>query len=93
VVKTLRLCQGPSESNTKYHLKSQRGRVQSNIPRWVAMYLSQEISSHKLREIAITFNLKRTESIPTTIAKLKVLLEDNLRLKRRVKKIIREYDT
>lgn len=74
-------------------LKSQRGRVQSNIPRWVAMYLSQEISSKRLREIAITFNLKRTESIPTTIAKLKVLLEDDLSLMRRVKKIIREYDT
>jgi len=53
-------------------LKSQRGRVQNNIPRWVVMYLSQEISSKKLNEIAKTFNLKRTGgSIPTTVLKLK----------------------
>ena len=74
-------------------LKSQRGRVESNIPRWVAMYLSQEISSKKLTEIATLFNLKRTESIPTTIAKLKIMLESDLSLMRKVNKIKREYDT
>jgi len=74
-------------------LKSCRGRVKNNIPRWVAMYLSQEICSKKLNEIAKTFNLKRTGSIPTTVSKLKVLMEEDLSLKRKVNYIIRQYDT
>jgi len=32
--------------------------VENNIPRWIAMYLSQEISSKKLSEIAKCFSLK-----------------------------------
>ncbi len=74
-------------------LKSQRGRVQSNVPRWIALYLSQEIGSKKLTEIATAFNLKRTESIPGTIAKLKILLDSDLRLIRKVNRIKREYYT
>jgi len=74
-------------------LKSQRGRVQNNIPRWVAIFLSQEIGSKKLSEIAKTFNLKRTGSIPTTISKLKALMEEDLSLTRKVNRINRGYDT
>ena len=74
-------------------LKSQQGRVQNNIPRWVSMYLSQEIGSKKLSAIAKAFNLKRTGSIPTTVLKLKVLMEEDLGLMRKVKRIRREYDT
>lgn len=74
-------------------LKSQRGRVQNNIPRWVALYLSQEIGSKKLSAIAKTFSLKRTGSIPTTIARLRVLMEEDLSLTRKVNRIKREYDT
>jgi len=74
-------------------LKSQRGRVKNNIPRWVAMYLSQEIGSNKLSEIAKVFSLKRTGSIPTTIAKLRVLMEGDLSLRRAVTRIKHEYDT
>ncbi len=74
-------------------LKSQRGRVQSNIPRWVAMYLSQDISSKKLSDIAFSFNLKRSESISTTIAKLKVLMESDLKLMKAIDRIRREYYT
>ncbi len=33
-------------------LMNQRVRVKNNIPRWVAIYLSQEIGSVKLSEIA-----------------------------------------
>lgn len=74
-------------------LKSKRGRVQNNIPRWVALYLSQEISSKTLTEIAKVFNLKRTESIPGTISKLKVLLDSDLSLTRKVDRVKREYYT
>ncbi len=51
------------------------------------------ISSTKLSEIAFSFNLKRSESIPTTIAKLKVLMEEDLKLKKAVDKVKREYYT
>ncbi len=74
-------------------LKSQRGRVKNNIPRWAAMYLSQEMGGERLGAIAKMFNLKRTGSIPTTVAKLKVLMGENLNLMRKVNKIKREYDT
>jgi len=74
-------------------LMNQRGRVKNNIPRWVALYLSQEIGSEKLSAIAKIFSLKRTGSIPTTIAKLRVLMEEDLSLKRKVNLIRRAYDT
>ena len=74
-------------------LKSQRGRVNINIPRWVALYLSQEICSKTLNAIAKTFSLKRTGSIPTTVSKLRRLMEEDLSLKRAVNWIKREYDT
>lgn len=74
-------------------LQSQRGRVRDNIPRWVAMYLSREIGSKKLSDIAKTFGLKRTGSIPTTINKLCLLLDDDVRLSRKVARIKREYGT
>ena len=47
-------------------LKSQRGRVANNIPRWVTMYMAQQYGGLKLKEIADEFELKRTGSIPTT---------------------------
>ena len=42
-----------------------------NVPRWVAMYLCQETGGHRLCDIAKTFGLNRTGSIPTTIGKMK----------------------
>ena len=74
-------------------LKSQRGRVKNNIPRWVAMYLSQEIGGKKLSAIAKTFGLKRTGSIPTTINKLRLLMDEDLSLLRKVNRIKHEYGT
>ena len=56
-------------------LKSVRGR--ENVPRWVAMYLCQEIGGHRLIDISLKFGLKRTGSIPTTLAKLKSLLKED----------------
>jgi len=72
---------------------SQRGRVAENIPRWVVMYLAQEICDAKLSEIAVYTGLKRTGSIPTTIAKLKSRMAVDAKLGRAVSKIKREYDT
>ncbi len=57
------------------------------------MYLSQEIGSKKLTVIANAFGLKRTGSIPTTVKKLRVLLEKDSKLLRKVEGIKRQYDT
>ena len=73
--------------------QSQRGRVKNNIPRWVAMYLAQEIARAKLKEIAEIFGLKSVGSIPTTIKKLKGLLDKDEVLLNIVEKMISEYDS
>jgi len=72
---------------------SRRGRVPDNIPRWVAMYLSQECSGALLTEIASGFGLKRAGSVPTTIKKLRVLMDEDARLAGKIMKIRRQYDT
>jgi REP element-mobilizing transposase RayT len=73
--------------------QSQRGRVDNNVPRWVAMHLSQECGSLSLRDIAGVFGLKRTGSIPTTVGKLKELMKTDSRLLRKVSAIKCQYDT
>jgi len=57
------------------------------------MYLAQEVCSLKLCEIANYLGLKRTGSIPTTIAKLKSRMAINARLSKAVGEIMREYVT
>ena len=74
-------------------LHSQRGRTHENIPRWVAMYLGQQLCGLNLKQIAHELGLKRTGSIPTTIAKLKSRLEEDARLTRMIERIKRVYDT
>jgi len=59
----------------------------NNVPRWVAMYLCQEVCGCRLVEIASCFGLKRTGSIPTTISKLKHLMNEDKALMRRVNKL------
>ena len=55
-----------------------------NVPRWVAMYLCQEVGACRLVEIAAYFGLQRTGSIPTTIRKLKCRMETDKKLERLV---------
>ena len=70
-----------------------RGRVDENIPRWLVMYLAQEICGLKLQEIADYLGLKRTGSIPTTISKLRERIVNQPGLGRDVDKIKSEYCT
>jgi len=74
-------------------IQSRRGRVANNIPRWVSMYMAQQYGSLKLKEIAEGFGLKRTGSIPTTIKKLMVALDDDRKLLRKFNRIKSQYDT
>jgi len=72
---------------------SRRGRVEDNIPRWLVMYLAQELCGLKLREIAVYLGLKRTGSIPTTINKLRLRMEYDRKLVKTTESIRRQYDT
>jgi len=73
--------------------KNQQGKPGENIPRWVVMHLAQENCGLKLREIADFLELKQTGSISTTISKLKLRMEADIKLAKRVAKIKRQYDT
>ena len=74
-------------------ITSQRGRVEANIPRWVLMYLAQVVGDYTLREIADYLGLKRTGSIPTTLAKLKQKMAKDRKLDSHISSIMSEYDT
>ncbi|MCF6219434.1 MAG: transposase [Gammaproteobacteria bacterium] len=69
----------------------QRGRREENIPRWVVMYLGQELCGLRLRQIADSLGLKRTGSIPTTIGKLRRRMEKDKSLVYQVEKIKSQY--
>lgn len=51
--------------------KAARGPGSKNVPRWVAMYLCQELSAVTLQAIAKLFRLKRYGTVSTTVGKLK----------------------
>ncbi|PCJ15850.1 MAG: hypothetical protein COB04_12360, partial [Gammaproteobacteria bacterium] len=68
---------------------TQRGGS-NNVPRWVAMHLCQELGGQRLTDIAAAFGLKRTGSIPTTIKKLRELMEGDQKLVRKVDRVKRE---
>jgi putative transposase len=74
-------------------ITSRRGRVANNVPRWVALFLAQACAGVTLKSIANEFGLKRTGSIPTTIKKLRVLMDSDRRLMAKVMGIKRQYDT
>ena len=67
-------------------LKAKRGT--NNVPRWVAMHLSQVAGGQQLTSIAVAFNLTRTGSIPITIGKLKLLMENDRKLCKRVESLM-----
>ncbi len=70
-----------------------RGPGSKNVPRWVAMYLCQELSAVTLQSIAKLFKLKRYGTVSTTVGKLKkefqedpALLATTQRLAKRLSK-------
>lgn len=60
--------------------KAARGPGSKNIPRWVAMYLCQELSAVTLQSIAKLFKLKRYGTVSTTVGKLKKELNEDPKL-------------
>ena len=57
--------------------KAARGPGSKNVPRWVAMYLCQELSAVTLQSIAKLFRLKRYGTVSTTVGKLKLEFTEN----------------
>lgn len=57
-----------------------RGPGSKNVPRWVAMYLCQELSAVTLQAIARLFKLKRYGTVSTTVGKLKKEMAEDAKL-------------
>lgn len=64
-----------------------RGPGSKNVPRWVAMYLCQELSASTLQAIAKLFKLKRYGTVSTTVGKLKKELASDAKLATAVDKL------
>ncbi len=60
--------------------KAARGPGSKNVPRWVAMYLCQELSAVTLQAIAKLYKLKRYGTVSTTVGKLKKEFEIDKKL-------------
>lgn len=67
--------------------KAARGPGSRNLPRWVAMYLCQEVAGVTLQVIASRFGLKRYGTVSTTIGKLKAEMAENPRTATQVRKL------
>jgi REP element-mobilizing transposase RayT len=58
-------------------VKAARGPGSKNVPRWVAMYLCQELSAVTLQSIASLFKLKGYGTVSITVGKLKAEFEQS----------------
>lgn len=67
-----------------------RGPGSKNVPRWVAMYLCQELSAVTLQSIARLFKLKRYGTVSTTVGKLKKELQTDPKLAKVVEKLAKQ---
>ena len=67
-----------------------RGPGSKNVPRWVAMYLCQELSAVTLQSIAKLFKLKRYGTVSTTVGKLKKEFAENPKVLTATNKLIKD---
>lgn len=67
-----------------------RGPGSKNVPRWVAMYLCQELSAVTLQSIAKLFKLKRYGTVSTTVGKLKKEFVENPKTLAATNKLLKE---
>jgi len=67
-----------------------RGPGSKNVPRWVAMYLCQELSAVTLQAIARLFKLKRYGTVSTTVGKLKKEFEVDPKLHKQTEKLMKK---
>jgi len=67
-----------------------RGPGSKNVPRWVAMYLCQELSAVTLQAIAKLFKLKRYGTVSTTVGKLKKEFVESPKILAAANKLLKE---
>lgn len=67
--------------------KAARGPGSKNVPRWVAMYLCQELSASTLQSIAKLFKLQRYGTVSTTVGKLRAEFEEDPKLRATVERL------
>lgn len=67
-----------------------RGPGSKNVPRWVAMYLCQELSAVTLQAIAKLFKLKRYGTVSTTVGKLKKEFIENPKTQAATTKLLKD---
>ncbi len=70
--------------------KAARGPGSKNVPRWVAMYLCQELSANTLQSIAKLFKLKRYGTVSTTVGKLRKEFAEDPKLAKATEKLIKQ---
>lgn len=75
------------EVTGKSIVQAARGPGSKNVPRWVAMYLCQEVGGITLQVIAENFGLQRYGTVSTTIGKLKQELVDAPKLQLTLQKL------
>ncbi|MEY4642649.1 MAG: hypothetical protein RLZZ227_2643 [Pseudomonadota bacterium] len=68
-------------------VQAARGPGSKNIPRWIAMYLCQEVGGITLQIIAKHFGLQRYGTVSTTIGKLKQELHETPKLHLTIQKL------
>jgi len=69
-------------------VKRQSGRQQRNIPRKMAMYLGQHIGDAKLEQLKEYFGVNHVGSVSHAIQEMKLLLEEDKKVKRLHQQII-----
>ena len=69
-------------------MKRQSGRQQRNIPRKMAMYLGQHIGDAKLEQLKEYFGVNHVGSVSHAIQEMKLLLEEDKKVKRLHQQII-----
>ena len=70
--------------------KAARGPGSKNVPRWVAMYLCQELSANTLQSIAKLFKLKRYSTVSTTVGTLRKEFAEDPKLAKATEKLIKQ---
>jgi chromosomal replication initiation ATPase DnaA len=68
-------------------VQAARGPGSKNVPRWVAMYLCQELGGATLQEIAEQFGLQRYGTVSTTIGKFKNESQNDAKLQQQVRRL------
>lgn len=68
-------------------VQAARGPGSKNVPRWVAMYLCQELGGATLQEIAEEFGLQRYGTVSTTIGKLKSESQNDSKLQQQMRRL------